>query len=128
MKPAYELSLELENGVTAFEPGGRLAGIASWSVSAPLAGLELRLKWISRGHGGRDLKIADTIVLPQPLATERRPFILTLPEAPFSCEGALLSVRWQLELVALPVEEKASVAITIAPDAQAIVLGALPAV
>jgi hypothetical protein len=121
-KPVFELALELEHGETSFEPGGRLAGVAAWSVSAPLKGIELRLKWTSRGAGGRDIKIADTIVLPEPLATERRPFILTVPMAPFSFQGALVGVGWELELVALPVEEKASVAITIAPGRRALVL------
>jgi len=119
---AFELSLELENGETSFEPGGRLAGVASWSVSGPLSGIELRLKWTSRGQGGRDIKIADTIALPAPQPNERRPFIVTLPVAPFSFKGTLISVGWELELVALPVEEKASVAITIAPGREALVL------
>lgn len=123
-KPVFALSLELDHGETSFEPGGRVAGVAAWSVSAPLSGMELRLKWTSRGQGGRDIKIADTIALPEPQPTEKRPFILTLPEAPFSMQGALISVSWELELVALPVEEKATVAITIAPGRRPIVLSA----
>ena len=123
-KPVFELALELEHGETSFEPGGRLVGVAAWSVSSPLKGIELRLKWTSRGQGGRDIRIADTIVLPQPLPIERRPFILTLPMAPYSFQGALVTVGWELELVALPVEEKASVVITIAPGRRALVLEA----
>jgi len=56
--------------------------------------------------------------------SERRPFILPLPEAPFSFRGTLISVNWELELVALPVEEKSTVPITIAPGRVALVLEA----
>ena len=122
-KPVFDLSLQLDHGETSFEPGGRVSGVAAWSVSAPLSGIELRLKWTSRGQGGRDIKIADTVALPAPLPNEKRSFILTLPEAPFSMQGALITVSWELELVALPVEEKATVAITIAPGRRPIVLG-----
>jgi hypothetical protein len=124
-KPAFALSLELERGETAFEPGGSLAGVATWSVAGPLTGMELRLKWTSRGQGGRDIKIAHTVALPDPLPSERRPFIIALPAAPFSFQGALISVGWQLELVALPVEEKAIVSITIAPGRRALTLEAV---
>jgi hypothetical protein len=120
------LALTPENGQTAFEPGARLAGIASWKASVPPRGIELRLSWVSRGKGGRDLKIVETLGLPEPLAEERRPFILTLPRAPYSFSGHLISLGWTLELVASPGEEKTSVAIVIAPGRSTIELGRAP--
>lgn len=115
-----KLTLELEHGRTAFEPGGRLAGVAAWSAPAAPRGLELRLSWALQGRGGRDWKIAETLALPEPQAVERRPFLLTLPCEPYSFEGTLLRLTWTLQLVALPGEEKTSVGLVVAPGNQVI--------
>lgn len=114
------LALELEHGRTAFEPGGRVAGVAGWSAAPPVRGIELRLSWALEGRGGRDWKIAQTLALPAPQPAERRPFLLTLPLAPYSFEGSLLRLTWMLELVALPGEEKTGVGLVVAPGNQVI--------
>jgi hypothetical protein len=117
------LELSLEHGHTQFEPGARVSGVAFWSAPSAPAGLELRLSRLSQGPGGRDFKIVETIALAAPQAAERRPFILTLPAAPYSFRGALISLKWTLELVALPGEEKTGVRLIIAPGRQEIELG-----
>jgi hypothetical protein len=114
------LSLELEQGRALFEPGARVSGVAAWSAPAARAGMELRLIRVTRGPGGRDLTIAETIPFAEPLAAERRPFIFTLPTAPYSFQGSLISLAWTLELVALPGEERAVLELIIAPGRQAI--------
>jgi hypothetical protein len=116
------LELALEHGRTAFEPGGRVGGVASWSASSPPPGMELRLSWTLTSKGGRDLRIADTIPLPEPGASERRPFVLTLPSGPYSFRGALLTLAWTLDLVALPGEESARVNLVVAPHNKTIEL------
>lgn len=118
--PAATLELSLEDGQTVFEPAGHVTGLAAWSARRAPRGMELRLGWATRGPGGRDFKIVETIPFRQPLASERRPFILTLPLGPYSFRGSLISLEWVLELVALPGEEKAGVALTVAPGQQAI--------
>ena len=120
------LALELEHGRNVFEPGGRVAGVASWSAPAAPRGIELRLSWSLAGHGGRDWKIAETLALPEPQAAERRPFLLTLPLSPYSFQGTLLRLTWTLELVALPGEEKTAVGLVVAPGNQVIDLRPTP--
>ncbi|HEY4394200.1 MAG TPA: hypothetical protein VGP64_09070 [Polyangia bacterium] len=123
MSPAaITLELAIEHGRTAFEPGARLGGAASWSASTPPRGMELRLSWTLTGKGGRDLRIAETIPLPQPGAAERRPFVLTLPIGPYSFRGSLLTLAWALDLVAQPGEETTRVNLIIAPRHQMIEL------
>jgi hypothetical protein len=119
---ALVLELDLEQGRTLFEPGTRVSGVAAWSASGASvpSGLELRLIWATRGPGGRDFTIVETIALGRPRAAERRPFIFTLPAAPYSFRGNLISLAWTLELVALPGEEKVLVELTVAPQARAI--------
>ena len=122
--PAIALALTVDDGQTAFEPGARLAGVAAWSAPAAPRGIELRLSWAMNGRGGRDFKIAETIPLPAPAAAERRPFILTLPEGPYSFRGRLVTLVWTLELVASPGEEKAHVDLVVAPGRETIDLRA----
>jgi hypothetical protein len=109
------LELALDHGRTQFEPGARAAGVAIWRAALAPLGLELRLSWFLQGKGGRDFKIVQTIPLPDPQPAERRPFILTLPLAPYSFQGVLLSLTWALELVALPGEEKTRVTLVVSP-------------
>jgi hypothetical protein len=117
---ALALRLALDHGRTQFEPGVRVAGVATWKAALAPRGIELRLSWVMHGKGGRDLKIVDIIPLPDPQPAERRPFILTLPLAPYSFQGVLLSLTWTLELVALPGEEKTGVTLVVSPGNQAI--------
>jgi hypothetical protein len=113
--PAITLALTLEDASAAFEPGAPISGVASWSAPAPPRGMELRLSWRLEGQWERDLKIASTLPLADPRATEQRPFILPAPAAPYSFHGTLLSLTWTLELVTLPSEEKTAIALIIAP-------------
>jgi hypothetical protein len=117
---ALALQLALDHGRTQFEPGARVAGVAIWKAALAPLGMELRLSWSLKGKGGRDFKIVDTIPLPDPQPAERRPFILTLPFAPYSFQGVLLSLTWTLELVALPGEEKSQVTLVVSPGNRAI--------
>jgi hypothetical protein len=122
-RPPVTLELTLADGRAAFRPGERVSGEASWSAQPAPFGLEVRLVSVVRGPGGHDVKIVETVSLARPLAAERRPFSLGLPEGPYSFRGQLLSLAWTLELVALPGEEKTLVDLTLAPDAREIELG-----
>jgi hypothetical protein len=117
---ALELRLELDDAQASFAPGARVTGVASWKGGRPPTGMELQLSWAATGWGGRDLKIVDTVPLASPLPEERRPFIVALPDGPFTFQGALIALAWKLELVALPGDEKASVALTIGPGRRAV--------
>jgi hypothetical protein len=114
------LELQLDDAQASFEPGARLTGVASWKGGRPPTGMALELSWLASGWGGHDLKIVDTVPLASPLPAERRPFIITLPEGPFTFQGALITLAWKLELVALPGYEKSSVALTIGPGRHAV--------
>jgi hypothetical protein len=117
------LALELEQGIAAFEPGGRIRGVASWSAEVKPSGMELRLVRETRGPGGRDFKIAMAVPLHGPLAAaDGRPFAIDLPDAPYSFQGALISLVWTLQLVALPGEESTAASIIVAPGGRALEL------
>jgi hypothetical protein len=109
------LELTVDHGHSAFEPGARLSGVAAWSLSGACSHLEVQLSWTALGWGGRDFKIVETITLPAPERRERRPFVISLPSSPYSFRGALISLSWALELIALPGDDRVRVDLTVAP-------------
>ena len=117
-----ELELRLDHGQSSFEPGARVSGVVGWAAraGAPPTRLELDLSWTAQSAGGRDLKIVETVKFGDPQAQERRPFIFALPEAPYTFQGALISLSWALELTAHPGQEKVRLELTIAPERRAI--------
>jgi len=117
------LELRLEHGESAFEPGARVSGVAGWSAPAAPSRLEVELVWSAQSAAGRDVRIVETVTFADPLAEERRPFILALPAAPYSFRGALIEVSWSLELTAYPGQQKTRLALTIAPGHRAVQLG-----
>jgi hypothetical protein len=114
------LELRLEHGESAFEPGARVSGVAGWKGRAAPARLELELVWSARSDAGRDIRIVETVTFADPLPEERRPFILALPDAPYSFSGALITLSWSLELTAHPGQEKTRLKLTIAPGRRAV--------
>jgi hypothetical protein len=116
------LELRLEHGESAFEPGARVSGVAGWTARTAPTRLELELVWCAQSAAGRDVRIVETVTFDEPLADERRPFILALPAAPYSFRGALISLSWSLELTAHPGQERIRVALTIAPGRRVVEL------
>ncbi len=110
-----DLSIDLIENRTAFEPGAEMNGSASWTLDRPAHALELRLFWFTRGKGTEDTGVVATQRFEQPLAQESRSFHFRLPQVPYSFSGKLISLIWALELVAYPSKEVARREIVLAP-------------
>lgn len=119
---AIDLDLAFDETGNACEPGGRIAGTASWQAERAPEGIEVRLFWYTKGKGDRDLSLVETIVVDAPQATDRRPFSFRLPAAPPSFYGELIELVWAIEVVALPSEEAALREIVVGPGRQAVSL------
>ena len=116
------VSLHLAGQHTAFSPRETIAGQASWQLDAPPKSAELRLFWSTSGRGKEEQGIVQSISFPSPGATETRPFTLTLPEAPYSFSGTLMTLTWTLELLVQPGNYSDGIDITIAPGSRTISL------
>ena len=88
----------LENR-TAYEPGDTLAGAVLWELPSAPKTAELRLLWFTRGKGSEDCTIVETVTFDAPLAGDTRNFSITLPPAPYSFDGRLISLIWAVEMV-----------------------------
>jgi hypothetical protein len=116
------MRIETRDGRTAFAPREEIVGAAAWALDAPPDALELRLFWYTQGKGTQDVGIVETVRFDRPGRDDRREFRLSLPAAPYSFSGKLVSVLWALELVAEPSREAARLELTMGPAGKEVVL------
>jgi len=115
------LHIELADGRTAFKPGEPIAGRVSWDVNGATSA-EVRLFWYTRGKGTEDVGLVDTVAFPNPQAAEQRTFQFTLPEAPFSFSGKLISIIWAIELIVEPGSSVERREIVVSPTGREVVV------
>lgn len=92
------LAIDIEQMQTAFLPGQRISGTASWMSPKTPKRAALRLIWFTQGRGTEDAGIIDSREFDLPQATDERPFEFCLPVGPYSFSGSLISLTWALEL------------------------------
>lgn len=119
-----EMSITPRDGVTAFEPGGRIFGEACWRMDEQADSIEARLLWHTEGKGSMDSAVVQTVTFDRPAIEEARPFEMTLPIEPYSCSGKLVSILWTIELVSLPTKENIRLPLTMGPGGREVTLGA----
>ncbi|MBS0205745.1 MAG: hypothetical protein JSS49_22820 [Planctomycetes bacterium] len=116
-----ELAIHLDDR-TAFEPGETISVLIDWSLQIQPDAIELRAVWNTAGKGTTDVGIEQTLRIDSPNLSDSRRVSFTLPAAPYSFSGTLISLVWALELVALPSGVSCRQEITIAPDSSEIEL------
>jgi len=110
------MTVELDGGRSAFTPGERVEGQASWELEKPPRELEVRLFWVTSGRGDTDQSQVAVEPVPSPGASGWVRFSFELPPGPYSFSGKLVSLGWAIELVA-PHEDLAGRAeIVVGPD------------
>jgi hypothetical protein len=114
------LDITPASGDTSRQPRGVLEMVAQWSLPSAPESLEARLVWFTRGKGTEDVGIVSAERVPSPGASGRHRVRFTLPEAPYSFSGRLISLIWAVELVA----DKMAVRweFVLAPDGREILL------
>ena len=116
------LALRTEQGQVAFRPGATIVGAAGWSFPSPPRAAEVRLFWYTSGKGTRDVTVVASVPFAQAASQEVQPFTLTLPTAPWSTDGRLVSVSWALELVVQPGERSVRRELVVSPDGRTVAL------
>ncbi len=128
------ISIELDEGRTAYRPGEEVSGAVLWVIDqegdeggqgggAPaIESAEVRLIWFTRGRGDRNSGIVAAEELPGPQPTDRRTFRFQLPAGPYSVSGKLVSVIWAIEAVLEPGSRAARTEITVSPTGREIAL------
>jgi hypothetical protein len=116
-----ELHLDLADDRRAFKPGESVEGRVSWNVDGATSA-EVRLFWYTRGKGTEDVGLVDTVAFPNPQATDQRTFRFTLPEAPYSFSGKLISILWAIELIVEPGSSVERREIVVSPSGREVVV------
>lgn len=109
------LQIHLDQNRTTYEPGETVSGMVSWSLSEPPRMLEVQLLWTTRGKGTVDTEVAGAQTFEEVPAAGERAFSVRLPDSPYSFSGKLISVLWQVRLLARPSKDEVDVSITVSP-------------
>jgi hypothetical protein len=115
------MQISLEKPSKAFDRGEMIRGRVEWNDLQPLKSLEIRLIWLTRGKGDRDVSIVQQRVFTAPAPSGRQDFEFAAPNAPYSFSGKLISLIWAIEVIAFPSGDAELTEIVIAPHAREVV-------
>lgn len=119
-----DLRIDLPDDAEVHRPLSSVRGEIAWQLEAAADALELRLFWYTEGRGDRDAGIARTLRIEAPGRTGRQAFELDLPSGPYTFSGALISLVWALELIALPGDLSVRREIVVGPGGGEVMLAA----
>ena len=118
-----ELGLFTADNRTAFKPGETLELSVLWALPAKPESLEVRLFWFTRGKGTEDIEVVATEKIATTAPAGEASARFTLPAAPYSFSGKLISLTWAAELVAEPGARSSRLELILSPTGQEIILG-----
>lgn len=116
------LRIEITGGDTRLRPGDKLTGVLSWDLPAAPENVEVWLCWETRGKGTQDSDIAAKASFERVARSDRRSFTLTVPAAPYSFSGKLVSLVWKLEAETDGGEQAEPLTVTVSPTGGEIML------
>ena len=106
----------LRENRTQFRPGEEVNGAVLWEGTEKPQLAEVRLLWFTRGKGTEDVSVVATESFSDPQPGDTRTFHFTLPDAPYSFNGKLISVTWAVEFVLKPGEHAERIEIIVSPS------------
>lgn len=96
------VKIELPTTLTGLRPGGKLAGLTTWTGDKPHASIEIRLFWMVSGVSPRQVCLVEKQILAKPAQVGSHRFEFLLPQGPWSFRGELVKVNWFVEIVSFP--------------------------
>jgi hypothetical protein len=114
------LHLILDHNRATYEPGETVTGTLSWQLPEPPRMLEVQLSWTTRGKGTVDSEIVGAQTFESLPAAGERPFSVNLPDTPYTFSGKLISVLWQIRLLARPSKDEITLPIVVSPTGREI--------
>jgi len=92
-------TLQLNQDPASLVPGQVIDGVAEWLLDDPPKTAVLRLFWYTEGRGTQDVGIVQELALPTAGRACRGTFRFTIPDAPYSFRGQLITLKWAIELI-----------------------------
>ncbi len=112
------ISITTENNCNAFQPGAEVSGRVSWTLSKEPKRVTINLMWQTEGKGTQDLEVVESREFEVYDKIGDEAFSFTLPLAPYSCSGQLLSICWALEAFVKSGKDDCRYEIILAPNAE----------
>ena len=107
------LELALKGDRREYTPGEAIEGVVRWSDEKTPRGLTVSLVYRTEGRGTQDsATVAEESLAPNGGPGEV-PFSVKAPEAPYTFDGSLISLRWYV--VAASRQETVEATITVSP-------------
>ena len=93
------LTLRINQDPNTLVPGQVIDGVAGWRLDDAPKDALLRLFWFTEGKGTCDVGVVEELTLPHHLAELSGTFRFTIPAAPYSFCGQLITLKWAIELL-----------------------------
>lgn len=111
-----KVEIKLEWGQDSFRPGEEIKGRATWQLSDTPKRVTVSLLWFTSGKGTEDTEVVGQIEIDELRQSWEWPFSFTLPDAPYSFSGKLITLSWAVELVTDSPNESALQEFTMSPS------------
>ena len=111
---------------THLEPGQQFSGKILWALEKPPKEVKLALSWRTEGRGTSDSKLESELNWETEATSGEEAFEFMLPASPYSFDGPLISLNWQLHLSTRKGKVEHQLPITVTPHPEPIKLSAVP--
>ena len=110
---------------TQFQPGQQISGKLLWALSKAPKEIHLTLAWSTEGRGTSDRKIEAELKWQSEEISGEEPFEFTLPPSPYSFNGPLIALNWELSVTIKKGKADCHLPITVAPNLTPVELSAI---
>ncbi|CAA6696795.1 MULTISPECIES: hypothetical protein [unclassified Lentimonas] len=110
---------------TELQPGQQFSGKILWALEKAPQTVRLTLGWFTEGRGTTDHKIEAELSWTTDATSGEEPFEFTLPPSPYSFDGKLISLNWELSLSVKKGKAEHQLPITVSPQGKAVELSAV---
>jgi hypothetical protein len=110
---------------TQLQPGQLITGKILWALEKAPKEVRLTLSWTTEGRGTSDQKLEAELNWTTEATSGEEPFEFTLPPSPYSFDGKLISLNWELHLSVKKGKAEHRQPITVSPHGQAVALSAV---
>ncbi len=114
------ISIQVKNNQTSFKPGDKVEGSIIWDLPKEPKEITVNLFWATDGKGSQDIEVVDFRKFQAYCKTGNDSFSFTLPIAPYSFSGNLISISWTLEAFAKSGRDNCQYELIMAPQGEEI--------
>ena len=110
---------------TNFKPEETISGTILWALDERPKEVRLTLGWSTAGRGSEDRKIESELKWNTESISGEESFEFQLPSTPYSFDGKLIALNWELVLSVKKGKAETVVSITLSPYSSPVALSAV---